>query len=105
MEQIILHGINATDFYSKFEKLEKQLETVLKLVGHNPITESETRYLSRKDVCLILKISLPTLNTWTKEGKLPSYRIGTRILYKPDEVNKALIKIEFKAFKRNNHGA
>lgn len=100
MEQIILHSISADEFNNRFDKLEKQIELAFNLKTNSSSTDGEQRYLSRKEVGLILKISLPTLNTWTKEGKLQSYRIGTRILYKPDEVNKALIRRELKFIKQ-----
>ena len=47
-------------------------------------------YLSRMETAACLKISLDTLWAWTKDGKLKSYKIGRRVLYKIEEIDKAL---------------
>jgi excisionase family DNA binding protein len=49
--------------------------------------------LTRKEVADKLKISLVTLNDWTKKGMIQSYAIGGRILYKASEINSKLTKI------------
>ncbi|NVN97050.1 excisionase family DNA-binding protein [Candidatus Nomurabacteria bacterium] len=47
-------------------------------------------YWTRKETAEHLSITLPTLRQWTKEGRIKSHEIGRRVLYKPDEVDKAL---------------
>jgi excisionase family DNA binding protein len=47
-------------------------------------------YLTRKEVAKMLRITLPTLHEWTKLGWIPSYRIGTRVLYKNNEVESVI---------------
>jgi excisionase family DNA binding protein len=56
--------------------------------------EPETVLITRKEVAAILGISLVTLNTWTKQGKVPALRIGTRVRYNKDEVLNSLKQIE-----------
>lgn len=46
--------------------------------------------MSRKEMTEYLQISLPTLNEWTKLRWLRSYKIGNRVLYKSNEVDKSL---------------
>ncbi len=46
-----------------------------------------TEYLTRSEVCKLLKINLSTLHRWTKQGKLPSYGISNRIYFKRSEVD------------------
>ena len=48
-----------------------------------------TDLLTRKETASILGISLPTLHEWTLAGKLPAYRIGTRVRYKRAEVEQS----------------
>ena len=55
----------------------------------------EKSYLTRKEVSELLKISLPTLWRWTKDNKLQSYFIGSRILYQVDEVHNSLTKLNY----------
>ncbi len=44
------------------------------------------KILSRKKTAKQLQISLPTLNKWSKEGKLAWYKIGIYIIYNYEEV-------------------
>jgi excisionase family DNA binding protein len=57
-------------------------------------SKEEIIYLTRKQVAKKLHISLPTLNEYTKTGKLKGYRINGRVLYKKDEIDNALTSIE-----------
>ena len=96
MEQIILQGITAEELFKRLDNMIKdQMALFSKQLKNSNPNSSDQDLLSRKEVCQILKISLPTLNTWTKEGLIPSYRIGTRILYKSEDVNSALNKRKF----------
>jgi excisionase family DNA binding protein len=52
--------------------------------------QSQTEYLTRKEVASHLKIGLKTLNEWTKSGRIQGHRIGRRVLFKPGEVEKAV---------------
>ncbi|WP_431212290.1 helix-turn-helix domain-containing protein [Puia sp. P3] len=54
------------------------------------VPQHKEGYLTRKAAAGILNISLPTLHEWTLSGKLPAYRIGSRVLYKKDEIDNAL---------------
>jgi excisionase family DNA binding protein len=53
-------------------------------------------FLTRSETADLLRITLPTLHNWTKDGLLPSYKIGGRVLYKRKEVFDSL---ELKASK------
>ena len=41
-----------------------------------PPPVEEKRFITRKETAAILRISLPTLNEWSKSGKIPTYKIG-----------------------------
>lgn len=58
-----------------------------------PTPQTET-FLSRKEVAKLLKVSLPTLNEYTKEQRVKGYRIGARVLYKQSEVESSLLRIK-----------
>lgn len=55
--------------------------------------EPDTKLKTRKEVCEMLGISLPTLHTWTKEGVIPAIRIGSSIRYRPQDVEAAMQNI------------
>jgi excisionase family DNA binding protein len=96
-------------FYNVFneEDLKRILREVLKEIQSlTPVREqSKSNYLNRFEVVKLLRISLPTLSNWTKEGILQSYRIGNRVLYREDEVNSSLQKVRNLKYKRGDHEA
>jgi len=51
-------------------------------------------YLTRKETAELLRISLVTLNEWSKNGSLQSLRINGRIRYKRNEVASALSEVK-----------
>ena len=49
--------------------------------------------LSKKEVCELLGITLNTLDKFTKNGTIPAFGIGSRILFKKSDVLSSLIRI------------
>lgn len=80
-----------------------ELETVIKMtvqrefemIYNSQTPQPENTFISRRETANILGISLPTLNDYSKRGLLPSYRIGTRIRYKKEEVLNSLNQRQF----------
>jgi excisionase family DNA binding protein len=97
MQYILLQGIKLDDF---LYQIEKTIETKVneKLESFRP--GNPVSYLDRKDVAKLLKVSLVTISKWTKEGLLKSHRIGTRVRYRSDEVEEALIERNFRFHSR-----
>lgn len=50
------------------------------------------KYLTRKETADLLSVSLPTLNEYTKTGKITACRFGVRVLYKQSEIDARLTK-------------
>lgn len=50
----------------------------------------EDQFLTRNEASILLKVSLVTLNNWQKTETLIPYKIGKRVLYKKEDVEKAL---------------
>lgn len=97
MEQIILQGLSIPELKKLLsEVVEEKLCQLPKI--DNP--KSKAVYLGRVEVAEMLKISLPTLNEWSKAGTLQSYRIGNRILYKSQEVEGSLTAVKNLKYKR-----
>lgn len=63
--------------------------------------EPDTRLRTRKEVCEMLGISLPTLHSWTKDGVIKAYRVGSSVRYKMDDIENALENI--KSIKYNRY--
>ncbi len=70
------------------------------LANLKPVEQSKNDLLiTRQEAANLLGLSLPTLGTYTNEGKIQSYRIGTRIRYKKDELLNSLSKIQSLKYK------
>ncbi|MDB0599874.1 helix-turn-helix domain-containing protein [Tenacibaculum maritimum] len=52
-----------------------------------------TEYLTRQETADLLKVDLSTIHNYTKQGKLISYGIGSRVYYKRKEVETAITKL------------
>ena len=76
--QIFLNGIT----------LQELAEALLPLLHSQPATNSgpEKELITRDEVCEMLSINKTSLWKHTKSGKLKSYGIGNRVLYKRNEV-------------------
>ena len=97
MEKITLHTFEISD-------LEKAIDIVFKKYfkdfSNHP--EKETLVLlTREEAAKILCVSLPTLHQWTKDGIIPAYRIGGRVLYKLDDLKAALNRVKTLKFRRD----
>lgn len=90
MNEILLNGINVDEL---IEKIGELIDKKLNKEQSHLFSANQTNFLSRQEVAQLLKISLPTLNEWTKLGWLQSYKIGNRVLYKSDEVEAAILKV------------
>lgn len=49
--------------------------------------------LSKKEVIELLGITINTLSKYTKDGTIPAYGLGSRVMYKRSEVLQSLIRI------------
>lgn len=56
------------------------------------------KIFTHKEVSTLLKITLPTLQEWTKLGLLPSYPVSFRRLYKSNEVDQAILAGKYKKY-------
>lgn len=62
--------------------------------------ETAQRFLSRNEVANLLKISLPTLNQYTRTGIIKGSRIGSRVLYDEAQVRESVKDIPTLKYRR-----
>ena len=56
------------------------------------LTDNATkRYLSADEVCQRFGVTKPTLHSWKKRNILKSYKLGSRVYYRLDEIENAMI--------------
>lgn len=91
------------------KKVEEALNNFVELRGENinpqPCIKTQLpdmEYLTKKDVATLFGVCLLTVSSWTNQGRLTAYRIGTRVFYKAEEINNALVKIEPGKYKRKS---
>lgn len=58
--------------------------------------------IGRKECAKLLDVSLTTLDKWCAEGKIPSYKIGTRVRFKREEVLSLFEETRIQKFKRTS---
>ena len=88
-----VHGVTPQELQASIiEDLKSEIKTIVN--SFKPQKNAE--YLTRKEVAVILKVSLVTLTDWNKKGVLKPYRLGNLIRYKRAEIDQALISINSK---------
>jgi len=86
--------------------LEELIEAITALLKNSPhkLESSENtlkpKLLTRAEAAEMLDITLTTLNTWTKQQKIKSYRQGSRIYYKEEELLASLKEVNHKHYKK-----
>lgn len=88
MAKVLLDILELSDIKKVVEQVIKE-----RLKDLSPKEKIPIILLTRIDAAKFLRISLPTLNDWTKNGIIKGYRIGNRVLYKSHEIEEALEKI------------
>ena len=78
-------GCDLPDFFAELKKsiipeLREQLSKEFQ-------PKQPTEYLTRSEVCKLLKIDLSTLHRWRKDNTIPSYGMGNRVYFKRSEVD------------------
>lgn len=75
-----------------FEEITERLTSIENRLIDLTVNKETTdlRYLSREEVATLLKISLPTLNEYTKKGLIQGRKIGTRMLYLESDIKDAV---------------
>ena len=77
--QILLNGITV-------DELIARLKTELTPAAPAVVNETTADFLTAKQVSKMLGVSLVTVHTWKKAGKLKFHRFGTRIRFQKSEI-------------------
>jgi excisionase family DNA binding protein len=77
----------------------EQLNRIELLLSQRQGTQSgptqSTGYITRNQVCKLLHITLPTVHSWMKSGKLKAYHVGGRTLFLENEVLQAVKPVSY----------
>lgn len=75
-------------------------DTVSEVLERTPGKSSETRFYSREEASDLLRISLPTLDKYAKQGLIRSQRLGGRILFAAEDIQSGLERVDDLKYKR-----
>ena len=89
MEQINFVGTTPTALISEIVgKLKSELLADLtKTIKDN----EPNRYFSAQEICERFGISKPTIHEWKRRKILKSYKLGSRVYYRMDDIENAMI--------------
>jgi len=88
-------SVSIADLKADFlEVFEKSLEAMEKRLAVKYQPKEPTEYLTRKEVCEILKIDLSTLWRWTKAGVLSAIYVQNRTYYRRSQIDEVMKKAE-----------
>lgn len=102
MENTVYTAISLEKLQDKFAEIVEEKIKNLLATNYKQEENNSKQYATREEVSERLRISLPTLNTLTKQGTIKSYRIGRRVLYKWDEVERMVEQITSTKYKRKD---
>ena len=81
--------------------IRETIQQVIKEEKGSILPEREEKvYLTRHEVAERLHISLVTLNKLTQNGRIKAFRIGGRVLYKPEDITLAVMEMRTSKFGR-----
>ncbi len=84
MKTQILFTFSEEEFKQMFTEVIKAALSEIK------IEVVEDKIMTRQEVADYLRISLPTLHDYMKKGRIPFYRINSRIRFKKKDLDKLL---------------
>lgn len=87
---MLIQGVTMSDFESMISRLlDKKLANIFESIPKQVESPKDGLY-KRKEAAGKLRISLVTLDAWTKAGIITARRIGGRIYYTDKDINEAL---------------
>lgn len=88
------------DCYTLEEFLKELIPLLQPLLAKQSVEIKSNDLITRKQAAEKLNITLSTLNTWTKQQRITSYRQGARIYYKEEELLASLKEVNHKHYKK-----
>lgn len=104
MENVVYTAIPLADLKTEFAQIVE--DKIKNLLAENSRQEENNRekFATRQEVADRLRISLPTLNSLSKQGVLNGHRLpkSRRVVYKWEEVEAVLQEINSTKYKRKD---
>lgn len=88
MRTLQIIGYDLPDFFEEFKK--SLIPEITEKLSAQFQPKEPTEYLTRSEVCKLLKIDLSTLHRWRKDKLIPSYGFGNRVYFKRSEIDQII---------------
>lgn len=88
MTSIQFIGIEPTTL---IQEITAQVKNILIPELYKTLQNNSPEYLTADQVCKRLSLTKPTLHEWRKREIIKSYKIGSRVYYRWDELQDAMI--------------
>jgi hypothetical protein len=85
---------------AEFQFTPEDLQTLRGLIREElreelaSMKKEEPKYYTREEAAQLLKITLPTLHSWTVKGLIQKSKIQNRVLYEDAEIQKMMLKMK-----------
>ena len=73
--------------------IEEIIERKVRSLEDNFQPKTPPEFLTRDEVAALLKVDRSTVYNWTKRGILIAHQIGSRVYYKREELENAIVKL------------
>lgn len=74
--------------------IRNEITKLIPIPANQPTPTPTDQLRTRIETAKILRVTLATLNDYTKSGKIVANRIGNRVLYKDSDIQSALSKVK-----------
>ena len=91
-DQLILSPITIGELKTVIS--ETVANEVNRILAMHEKKEAADDLLTRSETAKILGVSLVTLHMWVRDGKLPAYKINTRVRFKRDDITKFIYDVQ-----------
>lgn len=90
MEQVVFTQVPIADLQGYIAHAIKEQFDAIRRADK---AEAPDEHLTRKEAARYLRISLVTLNEYTRHGKVKAHRIGARVLYRRSDLDRCLSEV------------
>ncbi len=89
MHQINFIGVTPTDLITE---IANTIENSLFAKIQKTLRDNQpNQYLSADEVCKRFAVTKPTIHEWKRRNILKSYKLGSRVYYRMDDIENAMI--------------
>lgn len=84
MTQSILYSDTPEHFYQELQEIIKN--AIRQELGHVQKPPNDIEYIKKKEVCWMLQVSKPTVDSHIRRGYYKKYYLGSRVFFNKQEI-------------------